>query len=144
MSNYQTFFEGDSYILIGNSQKRIFPKLTFQGLINSGKKVYPVDPGLTELDGHKVYQDLIDAPQEIDGLIMEVPVGESEFWVEKAIELGVKNVWIHQRCESPEAIKKAEDAGINLLTGTCAVMYLTHGFNIHGIHRGINKIFNKY
>lgn len=144
MSNYQTFFEGDSFILVGNSKKRGFPKLTLQGLINSGKTVYPIDPELTKLNGHKIYKDLDSAPQNGDRMILEVPAEETESWIEKASRAGIKDIWIHQGCDSTEAVNKAKKAGINVRRGACAVMYLTEGFNIHGFHRGIMKLLNKF
>jgi hypothetical protein len=31
-----------------------------------------------------------------------------------------------------------------MLTGTCAVMYLTQGFTYHSIHKWLNKVLGKY
>lgn len=143
-SNYESFFEGNSFAVVGNSSRKNFPELTFNGLISIGKKAFPIDFENGNMNGHKVFTSIKNLPEKVDSLIMEVPGEESEKWVDEAIDAGVRNVWIHQGCDSPEAAAKAKEAGINLRRGTCAVMYLTQGFSIHGFHRGIMKILGKF
>jgi len=38
----------------------------------------------------------------------------------------------------------AVSRGIELLTGNCAVMYVTPGFSYHSIHKGIAKLLGQY
>ena len=76
--------------------------------------------------------------------MIEVPKEETRDWVERAADAGVRDVWIHMRRETPEALALAQERGLDLRFGTCAVMYVTPGFTYHAIHRGIMKLLRKY
>ena len=76
--------------------------------------------------------------------MLELPKDETEKWVKAAAEAGIKNVWIHQKTDTPEALAAAEAAGMNVCAGTCAVMYNVPGFSPHAIHRFVMKLAKKY
>ncbi len=143
-SNYENFFSGTSFAVTGHSKKKDFPKLTYKGLKSIGKVVYPVDPSVSEIDGDKVYPDFDSLPGKVDRIILETPKQETRDWVAKATDVGVKDVWIHMDCETPEALKLANDKDINVCYGTCAVMYVTPGFSFHSFHKIIMKLLGKY
>ena len=44
----------------------------------------------------------------------------------------------------PEALALARKKGLNVHSGTCAVMYVTPGFTYHSIHKWIMKLLGKY
>ena len=121
-----------------------FPRLTYQGLKKLGKVVFPVDPSANEIEGDKVYADLEVLPQEVDAVVLEVPKEETEDWVRKAADAGIRNVWIHMTRDTPEAVALAKERGLNVLTGTCAVMYVTPGFTYHTFHKWVNQLTGKY
>ena len=83
-------------------------------------------------------------PQKVECVVCELPKGETAKWVEKAAENGIKDVWLHMKSETPEVMDIAKKFGINLRTGTCAVMYVTPGFTYHSIHKGIAKLIGQY
>ena len=143
-SNYETFFTGDKYAVVGNSEKMNFPLLTYRGLKNLSKMVFPVDPKADEIDGDRVYRDLNELPEQVDRIIFELPKTEMESWVRKASEAGIKDAWIHMGCDTKEVVRVSEENGINLRTGTCAVMYVTPDPSFHSIHKWIMKILKKY
>ena len=143
-SNYETFFDGQKFAVVGNSEKMNFPVLTYRGLKNLSKTVFPIDAKADEIDGDRVYRDLTGLPEQVDRLIFELPKNEMESWISKAAEAGIKDAWIHMGCDTKEAIRLAEEKGINLRTGTCAVMYVTPDPSFHSIHKWIMKILRKY
>jgi uncharacterized protein len=143
-SNYETFFNGQKFAVVGNSEKMSFPVLTYRGLKNLSKTVFPIDAKADEIDGDRVYRDLTGLPEQVDRVIFELPKNEMESWVSKAVEAGIKDAWIHMGCDTKEAIRLAEEKGINLRTGTCAVMYVTPDPSFHSIHKWIMKILRKY
>lgn len=143
-SNYETFWQHQRYAVVGHQSKQNFPELTYRGLKKSGKTVYPVDPSLHEIDGDLVYHTLSDLRGQVDGVVLEVPKAETRFWVEKAADLGVKDIWIHMNRDTPEALALAEEKHLNARHGTCAVMYVTPGFTFHSLHKGIMKLVGKY
>ena len=68
-SNYKTFFDGIKYAAVGNSEKMNFPVLTYRGLKNLSKTIFPVDPKANEIDGDRVYRYISELPGPIDGII---------------------------------------------------------------------------
>lgn len=144
LSNYETFFNGQKFAVVGNSEKMAFPVLTYRGLKKLSKTVYPVDPKADIIEGDRVYRDLTELPERVDGIILEMPKKETAAWVKKAAESGIMDIWIHMGSDTKEASMVAKEKGINLRTGTCAVMYVTPDPSFHSIHKWIMKIINKY
>ncbi len=142
--NYESFWKNSSYAIVGHSANKNFPKLSYEKLKQSGKKVFPVDTSIKEIKGDPVYPDLSSIPESVDAIIIEVPKKETKDWVQKAADASIKNVWIHMQCDTPEAIDLAKEKGMNLFYGTCAVMYLQQGFSYHSIHKCINKLLGIY
>ena len=46
--------------------------------------------------------------------------------------------------ETPEALAVAKERGLNVLTGTCAVMHVTPGFTYHTLHKWVNQLTKSY
>jgi hypothetical protein len=46
--------------------------------------------------------------------------------------------------ETPEALALARDRGVEVLTGTCAAMYVKKGLSYHSLHKWINQAIGKY
>ena len=142
-SDYESFWEFQTYAVVGHSAKRPFPRLTYSGLKDRRRTVYAVDPSTENIDGDRASPPG-SLPGRVDALVVEVPSEETRSWVEQAAAMGVKDVWLHAQTGTPEAVQLARDSGIRLRTGTCAVMYLRHGFTYHSIHRLIRKLGGKY
>ena len=143
-SNYEDFWEHNSFAVVGHSAKKNFPRLTYRGLKKRRKVVFPIDPSVEAIDGDRAYADLQALPDKVDALVLEVPKEETRDWVARAAEAGIKNVWIHLQRDTPEALALARESGINLRSGTCAVMYLTPDLTYHSIHKWIMKLIGKY
>ncbi|MBK1722851.1 CoA-binding protein [Thiocystis violacea] len=143
-SSYETFFDHDRFAVVGHSQAKPFPLLSYRGLKRLGKTVYPIDPSSALIDGDTAYPSLDALPGPIEALIIEVPRAETRDWVEAAARAGLRDVWIHMGHDTPEAVALAETSGIELRTGTCAVMYLNPGLSYHSIHKAIMKLAGKY
>jgi predicted CoA-binding protein len=129
---------------VGHSARRPFARLTYQGLKDNGKTVYAVDPSTERIEGDAAYPDLGALPDKVDGVVLELPREETATWLQRAIDAGVKDIWIHQNTDTPEALTLAREHGVRLRSGTCAVMYLKRGFTYHSIHRLINRLVGKY
>ena len=142
--DYESFWENRSFAVVGHRARKNFPQLTYRGLKKLGKVVFPVDPSADEIEGDKVYADLEALPQHVDAVVLEVPKEETESWVAKAAAAGFKDIWIHMQRETPEALALAKAKGMNVRSGTCAVMYLERGLSYHSIHKWIMKLLGKY
>ena len=142
MSNYESFWTLGRFAVVGHSAKKPFPRLSYRALKDAGKTVFAVDPSTSTIDSDPAYDDLASLPEEVDGVILEVPREETASWVEKTHARGVEHLWIHMGRDTPEALAIARKHGINVRSGTCAMMYLRGGY--HSVHRWINKALGKY
>ena len=70
--------------------------------------------------------------------------GAGEEWIRKAADAGIRHVWIHMNRETPEALAVAKERGLDVLTGTCAVMYVEPGFTYHTLHKWVNQLTGRY
>jgi predicted CoA-binding protein len=143
-SNNEQFWMLNSFAFIGHSAVASFPLLSYRAAKKLGKKVFAIDPSAPVVDGDKCYASLAELPEKIEGIVIEVPKGETLQWIEQAAAAGIKDVWIHMNRDTPEALALAEKSGMNVRTDTCAVMYVTPGFSGHSIHRWIQKLRKKY
>lgn len=143
-SNDESFFTLGRFAVVGHTTAKPFPILSYRRLKAMGKPVYPIDPSTMLVDGDPAYPTLASLPQAVDGLILEVPKAETAGWVTAAADAGIGHVWIHMAQETPEAVAVAAEKGINLRTGSCAVMYLNPGPSVHGIHKLVMKLTGKY
>jgi predicted CoA-binding protein len=143
-SNYESFFTLGRFGVVGHTTAKLFPILSFRRLKAMGKTVYPIDPGTMLVDGDPAYPTLACSPQSVEGLVIELPKAESAGWLAAAADAGIGHVWIHMAQETPEAVALAAQKGINLRTGSCAVMDLNPGMSYHGIHKLVMKLTGKY
>lgn len=143
-SIFEKFWNHPSYAVVGHSAKEPFPKITYKELKKSGKKVFAVDPSASVVEGDKTYPDLASLPEKVEAVVLETPKEETKDWVARAADAGIRNVWIHMGCDTPEALDLAKKRGLNVCSGTCAVMYVIPGFSFHSIHKWISKLLRKY
>ncbi|MBI4514900.1 MAG: CoA-binding protein [Deltaproteobacteria bacterium] len=143
-SAHETFWTNASFAFVGHSAKKGFPRISYGEAKKGGKKVFAVDPSVDRIDGDKTYPDLHSLPEKVDAAVLEVPREETLEAVRQVADAGIKNVWVHMNRDTPEALAFARERGLNILTGTCAVMYVAQGASYHSIHKWLNKFLGKY
>lgn len=144
-SSRESFWEDqDGYAVVGHSGRRAFPRLTYRGLKKLGKTVYAVDPAGETVEGDASFRDLASLPGPVSAAVLEVPKDETAEWVRRVADAGIRSVWIHQQTDTPEALQLAEELGLQVCSGTCAVMYVTPGVSPHMFHRWVMKLGKKY
>jgi predicted CoA-binding protein len=134
-SEHEAFWTNSNFAFVGHSAAKGFPRFSYRELKKQGRKVFAVDPSVTEIDGDPTYPDLVSLPEKVEAVVLEVPKQETEEWVRKAAAAGVKSIWIHMGRDTPEAVALAQEKKLKVLTGTCAVMYVKPGFSFHSLHK---------
>ena len=143
-SEYEKFWQKNSFALVGHSARTPFPELSYKELKKLGRTAYAVDPSADTICGDKAYKDFASLPEPVEAAVLELPKEETESWVNQAGLAGIKDIWIHMGNESQAALEAGKKHGINVLSGTCAVMYLKKNFSYHSLHKGIMKLTKKY
>lgn len=143
-SAHERFWDHHSFAFVGHSARRGFPTLSYHEMRKQDRRVYAVDPSVSEIDGDRAYADLASLPEPVEAAVLEVPPEETRDWVERAADAGIGHVWIHMGRETPEALALAEERGLEVLTGGCAVMYVKSGLSYHSLHKWITQLAGRY
>jgi len=109
-------------------------------LLDHGFEVVPVNPKYDEILGQKCYGDLQDIPQPVDIVDLFQRIERVPPFVDQAIAIGAKVVWMQLGIIHEEAAKKARDAGLEVVMDRCMkIEYarLFGGLNTIGVNTGI-------
>lgn len=88
-------------------------------LMEAGFRVYPVNPGVSEILGHVCYPDLFSIPDPIDVVDVFRRSEDMVPIVEAAIAIGAKVVWMQEGIVNEEAANLAETAGLKVVMDRC-------------------------
>ncbi|MCL2484640.1 MAG: CoA-binding protein [Endomicrobia bacterium] len=97
----------------------------FTDLCKAGFDVCAVGVRGGTVEGKTVYKCLKDLPSKPDLIITVVPPVGTDKFVDEAIELGIKEVWMQPGSKSAEAVEKAKNAGMKVTEHGCFMV--AHG-----------------
>ena len=109
-------------------------------LLDHGFEVTPVNPKYPEILGQKCYADLRDIPTAVDIVDLFQRVERVPPFVDQAIEIGAKVVWMQLGIVHEESAQKARDAGLEVVMDRCMkIEYarLFGGLNTIGVNTGV-------
>lgn len=95
----------------------------FHTLLKAGYTVYPVNPNVNEIDGHRVFPTLADLPEPPEVVDVVVPPRITEQIVRECAQSGLKRVWMQPGSESEEAIDFCRQREIEVVYGVCAMVH---------------------
>jgi predicted CoA-binding protein len=120
-------------------------------LLEHSFDVVPVNPKYDEILGQKCYPDLTEISPQVDVVDLFQRADRVPAFVDQAIEIGAKVVWMQLGIIHEEAAQKARDAGLEVVMDRCMkIEYarLFGGLNTIGVNTGIisaqrPRIFNR-
>src|SRR5207302_519377 len=114
----ERFLSGKVFAVVGASRDRgKYGNRVLRVYQRHHLNVYPVNPYAGEVEGLRCYPDLRSLPEKVDGVSIITPPEVTEAVIEEAAELGIPNVWMQPGAESDRAVKRAEQAGMNVIAG---------------------------
>jgi predicted CoA-binding protein len=117
------FLSGERFAVVGASQDRSkYGNKVVRAYLQNGLDAVPVNPTAKEVEGLAAVADLTQIEGHVDGVSIVTPPKVTEGVVKQAIALGIKNIWMQPGAESDEAVKLAESAGANVLSGGPCVL----------------------
>lgn len=123
------FLAGQTFAVVGASTNRAkYGNKVLRVYQQKKMKVYPVNPRADAIEGLRAYPDLASLPQVPHGVSIITPPKITEQVVEQAIDLGIKHLWMQPGAEWPQAVRRAEQAGINVIGGNACIL-VTLGFH---------------
>lgn len=93
-------------------------------LQEQGYRIIPVNPTAKEILGEKAYASLSEIPDKVDIVQLFRKSEDVPPYVDEAIRIGAKVVWMQVGIENEEAAAKARAAGLQVVMNTC--MRITH------------------
>lgn len=90
-----------------------------QYLRRAGYTIIPVNPACTEILGEKCYPSLREVPVQIDMVDVFRKPEEVMPIVDDAIAVGARSLWLQLGVIAPEAVKRAETAGLAVVMDRC-------------------------
>lgn len=141
----EAFLSARTVAFVGVSRdKRKFSFLAYDKVRKCNWNLIPVNPAVDFIDGQKCYASILEIPSEIDAVISMVPKSQTKGIIEQAKQRNIKNIWIQQKSESPEALKFALENQMIVISGECIMMFVDPVDSVHKFHRWLNKVFGKY
>ncbi len=105
--------------------------------LQAGRRVFPVNPKLDEVEGQRCYPDLASLPEPVFGVSIVTPPAVTENVVEQAAAAGIRHLWMQPGAQSEAAIARAQSLGLELIhSGPCVLV--AQGFS-EGAGRRIGR-----
>lgn len=109
-------------------------------MLEHGYKVIPVNPSYDEVLGQKCYPALREVPQKVDMVDCFRRAEEIPAIVDEAVAIGARVLWMQLGVINPDAARKAEAAGLEVVMDRCVKIEharLFGGLNWFGVNTGI-------
>ncbi len=122
----EDFLSEGPFAVVGASTDRgKYGNKVLRAYLQSGKEVYPINPKADEVEGVKAFPELASLPVTPRGISVITPPAVTEKVVAQAAELGIQFIWMQPGAESPDAIRAAQEAEIELVAdGSCALVVM--------------------
>jgi len=110
-------------------------------LTKLGYDLWYVNPGFEPTEAAiKRVQSISLLPEEVNHVLVLTNKTQTESVMQQLIDKGIRNVWIQQQSETPEALEMGKKNGINVIHNQCIFMF-SQPEGIHKFHHCIKKIF---
>ncbi len=108
-------------------------KAIYLKLRNHGYQVFALHPEAESLCGDPCYVNLSAIPDGVDAVFIVNSPDVSEKIVDEALRLGIRHVWMHNNTLMPSsasqsATEKCRQAGVNVISVGCPMMFLEPDF----------------
>ena len=125
-SPLQAFLADGPYAVVGASADRDkYGNKVLRCYLQHGREVYPIHPSLGEVEGQQAYPSLADLPVPVPSISVITPPSVTEKIVEQAAQAGVKRIWMQPGADSPAAITRARELGMEVIAqGPCLLVVL--------------------
>lgn len=145
----EKFLSARRIAVIGASRdEKTYSGNLFAELLKHGYDAIPVNPNAGEVAGRKAYQNVAEVQPVPERALILLPEDKTEQAVLDCAKAGIKHVWLHRHVaggvSDTRAIFRAEENGIELITGFCMFMFLPRAGLVHKLHGGVLRLVGAY
>lgn len=87
-------------------------------------------------------QSVAMLPADVNHVLVLTNKSQTESVMQQIVAKGIRNVWIQQQSDTPEALELARQNNLNVIHHQCIFMF-TQPEGMHKFHFRIKKIFGK-
>ena len=145
MDHIRRFLDVHRIAIAGASRNpQDYSRIVAKEMEAKGYEVLYLNPGVDAIDGKVSYRavDMIQPPPE--GVILLVPESRVLETVRLCLRAGVRHLWFRHNERISEdyrrAIAEAREAGANVVTGECPLMFLPDTAWVHRAHHFLRKM----
>lgn len=117
-----------------------FGAMVVPALEKKGFEVHVVHPSADAIGGKPCVRSLAELAGKVDGALLVTKPEVTERLVREAAAAGIRRVWMQQGAESPEAIRLAEELGLEAVSGQCILMFAEPAGFPHRMHRFFRRV----
>ena len=141
----QPFTHPGKLALVGASDKpKSFGSIAYAILKQRGYELYPVNPNYQRVAGDRCYRSISELPNGIESAVFMLAPDAAAQAVAEAKTKGIRHIWFQQGGKYDAAIRAATDAGIEVVSKKCILMYAGEVTGVHAFHRFLTRLFGSY
>jgi uncharacterized protein len=120
----QLLYETDPVIAVVGATDNLdkYGAIIYRDLKAKGYRVYPVNPTRDTVDGDPAYRDLGDLPETPDIVDIVVPPRRTLRVLDRAEELGIKNIWVQPGAEDEAVLERLRVGPFEYLANACIMV----------------------
>jgi len=125
----------------------------FREFCARGYDAIPVNPAVSEIEGHRSFAGVRDIDPVPDGVMVLTSSAVTDSVIGDCIQAGVTRIWMCRTtgkgAVSRQAVAACEANGISVIPGECPFMfldgdYVQGGGWVHHLHRLVKKIAGSF
>ncbi len=143
------FLSAKRIAVIGASRdEKTYSGQLFAELLKHGYDAIPVNPNAGEIAGRPAFTNVAEIQPAPERALILLPEDKTEQAVLDCAKAGIRKVWLHRHVaggvSDTRAIFRAEENGIQLITGFCMFMFLPRTGFVHKLHGGVMRLVGAY
>jgi uncharacterized protein len=137
----EQFLANEPIAMAGVSRNpKKFGRVAYEELTRKGLNLIPVNPNMEAINGTTCYANISALPENVNSLLIMTKKDQTAKVVEAALAKGIKNIWIQQSSDTPEAMDLLKGTDINIITKQCILMHHKPD-SFHKFHRNLKRFF---
>jgi uncharacterized protein len=112
----------------------------FKELTAKGYQIMPLNPHAKLIDQTECYAEIENLPSGVDSLLILTPKNKTDETLRKAINRGIKNIWVQQMSETSDTLKIAEEYQQEIIHHKCIFMFAEPTQGFHKFHKTITGL----
>jgi predicted CoA-binding protein len=145
LSSIKSFLEPKEMAIAGVSRNpRKFGRMVYDHLKKREFRLCGINPNTDSINGDPCFHSVADLPAQVSRLLVVTPKNQTLEIVQAAITRGIKNIWIQQTSETPEALELAAKNNIDLISKECIMKFAEPVDGVHKFHRFFSRLFGGY